>query len=132
MFLRPVHLRFSLGRNSEQGEGSCIWAKVSLSGWKSLGLQEEKGTQSCQQVWWWRREELYLLTTWNAALCLRCPSIRDSGPGPREVSHTAFNLHGLLLKGQGHPFIGKGRGKKTSFPRGFAVCRALYNTWEAC
>lgn len=38
MFLRPVHLRFSLGWNSEQGEGNCIWAKVSLSGWKSLGL----------------------------------------------------------------------------------------------
>lgn len=75
MFLWPVHLRLSLGWNSEQGEGNCIWAKVSLSGWKSLGLQEEKGIQSCQQAWWCRRVDIYLLTTWNSALCLRCPSI---------------------------------------------------------
>lgn len=47
MFLKPVHLTFALGWNSEQGKGNCIWAKVNLSGWRSLGF-EEKGTQSCQ------------------------------------------------------------------------------------
>ena len=51
MFPRPVHLRFSLGWNSEQGEGDCIWAKVSLSGWRSLGYQEEKGTRAASQGW---------------------------------------------------------------------------------
>lgn len=26
------------------GNGNCNWAKVNLSGWKSLGYEEEKGT----------------------------------------------------------------------------------------
>lgn len=49
--LRPVHLRCSLGWNSEQGEGDCIWAKVSLSGWRSPGYREEKGAGAASQGW---------------------------------------------------------------------------------
>lgn len=129
MFLRPVHLRFSLGWNSEQGEGTCIWAKVSLSGWKSLGLQEEKGTQSRQQVWQWRRVAIHLLTTWNSALCLRCPSIRDSSPGLRAVSHTVFNLHGLLLSVKATPSLEKEEARKPVSPEDL-LCAVLFTIRE--
>lgn len=132
-FLQPVPLSFSLGRNSEQGEGNCFWAKVSLAGWKALGLQEEKGTPSCQQVWRGKWGEWSTPADHMGHCPLpEAPLNLRSWPWPEGGQSHSLPPPPSAPQCQGHPSLEKGRRKKTSLPRGCAVGRALYNTRETC